>query len=95
MYIMTTLVKSIILKESERSCILKSKLTPIFSKEIRKVTFATRPKIIIFNDDNENRINTFDLDKKHFQFRIQRIEKEIGWCLTPQHREKIYGRSTN
>lgn len=93
---MTNLVKTIVLKEPERSCILlRSESTSTVLKKTRKVTFALCPKIIIIDGDKKDRINTFDLDKKHFQFRIHRIEKEIGWCFTPKHREKIYGRLTN
>lgn len=59
---------------------------------MKKVTFNLSPIIIVFDDDGEDRINTFDLDKKHFQFRIQKIEKKISWCLTTTHREKIYSK---
>lgn len=69
----------------------KRKINMNSIKEKRKVTFAINPIIIIF-DDWEDRINTFDLDKKHFRLRIQRIEKEISWCFTSLHHEKIYSK---
>lgn len=84
MCIMTTVVKSIIL-ETYNGSLLPPK---------RKVKFALRP-IIIFIEDDEDRKGPWELfavDRDRFNRRIVSIEKEIGWCFKPEHREKVFNR---
>ena len=80
--LMTTVVKSI-----------GSLLPPKRFYTIRKVKFALQPIIIFIEDDGEDRKGPwklFAVDRDRFNRRIANVEKEIGWCFKPEHREKVF-----
>lgn len=60
----------------------------------KKVTFALQPTIIILKDseDRKGPWEVIALDRYRFNHRIKTIEKKIGWCFKPLHREKIFKR---
>jgi len=58
----------------------------------KRVRFILQPTIF-FIEDEEDRKGQWEivaLDRARFQRRIIEIEKIIGWCLNPLHREKIF-----
>jgi hypothetical protein len=87
---MTTVVKSIILEKYNGSL-----LPPKRFYTIRKVKFALRSIIIFIEDEDEDRKGPWEIfavDRVRFNRRIANIEKEIGWCFKPEHREKVFNR---
>jgi hypothetical protein len=56
----------------------------------RKVKFALKPIIIIFEDDDDRKgpWELFAVDRGRFNRRIQCVESKIGWCFEPNHRKK-------
>jgi hypothetical protein len=62
------------------------------SAVIRKVKFALKPIIIIFEDDEDRKgpWELFAVDRDRFNRRIRCVESKIGWCFEPNHREKIF-----
>jgi len=58
-----------------------------------KVTFILTPIIIIIEDeDRRGPWETFARDRDRFTRRIHDVEKKIGWCFEPSHRDKIFKR---
>lgn len=66
----------------------------IFYTSLRRVKFDLQ-SIIIFIDDNEDRKGPWELfavDRDRFKHRIVDVEKKIGWCFKPEHRNKVFNR---
>lgn len=62
----------------------------------KKVTFNIIPTFFyIERFDRKGPWELIALDRERFNHKIKKIEKQIGWCFEPNHREKILSSRLN